>query len=266
MVSIKNCNNTAFKKKYVNKGLMSSDEGESYDLQQDLASVGQAMFDWVRTRTTKLASAEPLATTSDDSNFRPLVRSQSNLSMSENRRQASRNLLTVCSYPFCNQSVSTALKYQKRPEQMTSFLQSSIGSLTSRQHNFYCPKCGGLYCNSHAGDPRLAAKLDASGNNWDSVDGVWTRVCQLCFISRPEYQQSRGVSRSLTHLFREARGRNLQRIQVERHRLEKRLEKVIVEWRLLQYSFSFLLGHQLILSLLMITPRLLFHGGEMKRC
>lgn len=63
---------------------------------------------------------------------------------------------SICSYPNCVQALNIAVS------------------------RFHCRKCNGWYCSRHAGHPSYGLKLHV-GTGQPSKDGVWSRICELCF-------------------------------------------------------------------------------------
>lgn len=63
---------------------------------------------------------------------------------------------SICSYPNCIQALNIAVS------------------------RFHCRKCNGWYCARHAGHPTFGLRLRV-GTGQPSKEGVWSRVCELCF-------------------------------------------------------------------------------------
>ncbi|EGF79391.1 hypothetical protein BATDEDRAFT_25704 [Batrachochytrium dendrobatidis JAM81] len=96
---------------------------------------------------------------------------------------------------------------------------STLGILSGKEN---CRKCGRLYCDLHS---RFQMKL-ASNASHDPVSGYWSRVCQLCYMSREGYMDVYGVSRNRTQGFLKVRGMRIDRALLEANKIEKRLEKI----------------------------------------
>jgi hypothetical protein len=60
----------------------------------------------------------------------------------------------------------------------------------------------------------------------DPERGMWCKVCLDCYIQRADYLDQQGVTRNRTNLFLKLREKTIDRVYLERNRLEKRLEKL----------------------------------------
>ncbi|ODV95157.1 hypothetical protein PACTADRAFT_33734 [Pachysolen tannophilus NRRL Y-2460] len=88
-----------------------------------------------------------------------------------------------------------------------------------------CRKCGNLFCNEHAFF-RVKINKDLQ---YDSINGVMVRSCQLCFENKPHYNDL-AYTRDLTDLFKQMRQKINQ---------EKDLQINILERRLLKFYYFF---------------------------
>lgn len=95
--------------------------------------------------------------------------------------------------------------------------------LNSRNGSVNCRKCGKLFCANHT---KYQMKLNKNAQH-DPIDGVWSRVCETCYKSRPGYLDYTGVSRDLMDVFTAKRQIKIDEHDLEVNKLEKRLVKLI---------------------------------------
>lgn len=95
--------------------------------------------------------------------------------------------------------------------------------LNTRNGIVNCRQCGKLFCSLHT---KYQMKLD-KGAHHDPQNGVWSRVCETCYKSRPGYSDTTGVSRDLFSDFVHMRQARIDRYDLEVNKLEKRLIKLI---------------------------------------
>lgn len=94
---------------------------------------------------------------------------------------------------------------------------------TFRHNAINCRKCGKLYCTEHS---HYQIKLSRSATHEPSK-GHWCRVCRGCYESRGWYSDTSGQTRDLLREFQDSRRKHNNLAQLERHRLEKRLTKLL---------------------------------------
>lgn len=95
--------------------------------------------------------------------------------------------------------------------------------LNSRNGSVNCRKCGKLFCQNHT---KYQMKLDKKAHH-DPEAGVWSRVCETCYKSRPGYLDYSGQTRDLTEAFTKGRQTRIDDHDLEVNKLEKRLVKLI---------------------------------------
>ncbi|KAI8882898.1 FYVE-domain-containing protein [Backusella circina FSU 941] len=93
------------------------------------------------------------------------------------------------------------------------------GGAVGKQH---CRKCGKLFCDAHT---QYEMRLNRLAQH-DPERGVWCKVCLDCYIQRADYLDQQGITRNRTNLFLKLREKTIDRVYLERNRLEKRLEKL----------------------------------------
>ncbi|KXL47704.1 hypothetical protein M433DRAFT_133285 [Acidomyces richmondensis BFW] len=86
----------------------------------------------------------------------------------------------------------------------------------------HCRHCGKLFCEPHT---MYQMKLSRTARA-DPVRGLWYRVCETCYKSRPGYNDHTGSERSHMEFFATVRGRVVERAALERGRLEGRLTRL----------------------------------------
>lgn len=85
-----------------------------------------------------------------------------------------------------------------------------------------CRHCGKLFCEEHT---MYQMKLSRSAQH-EPVRGVWCRVCETCFKSRPGYNDHNGYERQHTEFFKSARRKIVDKQYLETSRLETRLTRL----------------------------------------
>jgi rabenosyn-5 len=90
-----------------------------------------------------------------------------------------------------------------------------------------CRKCGKLFCEEHT---MYQIKLSRSALH-EPVRGYWSRVCETCYKSREGYNDHNGVITDHTESFIQIRRKKMDRVYLEMTRLEKRLTKVVLLFR-----------------------------------
>ena len=111
----------------------------------------------------------------------------------------------VCSDPLCARPITGS--------QMT---------LGGSQPAVNCRQCGRLFCEEHT---MYQMKLSRHAKH-DPVRGIWCRVCETCYKSRPGYNDCHGFERTHFDDFAAIRWRKVDREHMEVSRLEKRLTKL----------------------------------------
>lgn len=107
---------------------------------------------------------------------------------------------SICSYPDCVQSLNIAVS------------------------RFHCRRCNGWYCAIHAGHASLGMKLVPGTGEPNSEVGVWSRVCQRCFLER--HRPGLLVYRDQTLAYVEKRKGYLNKVQKQSELLQERLLKL----------------------------------------
>jgi hypothetical protein len=85
-----------------------------------------------------------------------------------------------------------------------------------------CRHCGKLFCDEHT---MYQMKLSRSAQH-EPVRGVWCRVCETCFKSRPGYNDHHGFQRNHTDSFVAFRRKTVDKRYLETSRLETRLTRL----------------------------------------
>lgn len=85
-----------------------------------------------------------------------------------------------------------------------------------------CRHCGKLFCDEHT---MYQMKLSRSAQH-EPVRGLWCRVCETCYKSRPGYNDHRGLERSHMDFFSKVRRKNVDKQYLETSRLETRLTRL----------------------------------------
>lgn len=88
--------------------------------------------------------------------------------------------------------------------------------------NVNCRHCGKLFCEEHT---MYQMKLSRSAQH-EPVRGLWCRVCETCYKSRPGYNDHSGLERDHTKDFITTRRRTVDKAYLEVSRLEKRLSRL----------------------------------------
>lgn len=96
-------------------------------------------------------------------------------------------------------------------------------ALNTRNGSVNCRKCGKLFCSYHT---KYEMKLSKTAHH-DPSHGVWSRVCETCYKSRPGYLDYHGTTRDLTSAFKNRRQVRIDDHELEVNKLEKRLVKLI---------------------------------------
>ncbi|KAK2741145.1 carboxypeptidase Y-deficient [Myotisia sp. PD_48] len=94
--------------------------------------------------------------------------------------------------------------------------------LTATTGCINCRKCGRLFCEEHT---MYQMKLSRSAQH-EPVRGFWSRVCETCYKSREGYNDSNGVERDASQIFKAFRKPILDKSFLEISRLEKRLSRL----------------------------------------
>ncbi|KAG9854791.1 hypothetical protein KCU68_g2511, partial [Aureobasidium melanogenum] len=94
--------------------------------------------------------------------------------------------------------------------------------LGSTNGNINCRHCGKLFCEEHT---MYQMKLSRSAQH-EPVRGLWCRVCETCYKSRPGYNDHTGLERDHTQEFAAIRRRTVDKAYLEVSRLEKRLSRL----------------------------------------
>jgi hypothetical protein len=111
----------------------------------------------------------------------------------------------------------------------------------------HCRRCGKLFCDVHCGGMGLgpAVATNAAGVVTSSIEltpgtlmmrlsrqakhdpdnGIWAPVCEACFASKPGYNDTEGPSSDWMDDFTTVRRKAVDRADLARNRLEKRLDK-----------------------------------------
>lgn len=111
----------------------------------------------------------------------------------------------VCSDPTCGRPITGS--------------QMALGG---SQTAVNCRSCGKLFCEEHT---MYQMKLSRQAKH-DPVRGIWCRVCETCYKSRPGYNDHCGLERSHFDEFASIRRKRVDREHMEISRLEKRLTKL----------------------------------------
>jgi hypothetical protein len=85
-----------------------------------------------------------------------------------------------------------------------------------------CRHCGKLFCEEHT---MYQMKLSRSAQH-EPVRGLWCRVCETCYKTRPGYLDNRGFERNHTDFLRSARRKTVDKKYLETSRLETRLTRL----------------------------------------
>lgn len=85
-----------------------------------------------------------------------------------------------------------------------------------------CRHCGRLFCEEHT---MYQMKLSRSAQH-EPVRGLWYRVCETCYKTRPGYNDHNGLERSHMAFFESTRRKNVDKDYLETSRLETRLTRL----------------------------------------
>ncbi|KAF2771918.1 hypothetical protein EJ03DRAFT_11558 [Teratosphaeria nubilosa] len=85
-----------------------------------------------------------------------------------------------------------------------------------------CRHCGKLFCDEHT---LYQMRLSRSAQH-EPVRGLWYRVCETCYKSRPGYNDHTGAERNHTDFFHRARRKTVDKQYLETSRLETRLTRL----------------------------------------
>ncbi|KXT14206.1 hypothetical protein AC579_7551 [Pseudocercospora musae] len=85
-----------------------------------------------------------------------------------------------------------------------------------------CRHCGKLFCEEHT---MYQMKLSRAAKH-EPVRGLWCRVCETCYKSRPGYNDHTGFERDHTDFFKAARQKIVDIHSLEQSRLETRLTRL----------------------------------------
>lgn len=96
--------------------------------------------------------------------------------------------------------------------------------LNNRNGSVNCRQCGKLFCSEHT---RYQMKLSKNAKHDTSVNGIWCRVCETCYKSRPGYNDHLGIIKDQTNDFKALRQKRIDLKELEVNRLEKRLLKLM---------------------------------------
>ncbi|TPX39744.1 hypothetical protein SeMB42_g06263 [Synchytrium endobioticum] len=119
------------------------------------------------------------------------------------------SLYDICSFPECK-------------KQLTSTATGGI-PLQSMYRKHHCRKCGRIYCEAHS---CYQMKVAADARH-DPVNGIWCRVCEICYKERDGYTEPLGAMRNRTGLFNTFRRGRVDKISLDVNKLEKRLDKLV---------------------------------------
>lgn len=91
--------------------------------------------------------------------------------------------------------------------------------LSNRYRPINCRHCGKIFCERHT---LYQMRLSRSAN-YEPVRGIWCRVCELCYTGREWYCDKEGTSKDHLLEFNAHRKQVVDRLYLDRNRLEKRL-------------------------------------------
>ncbi|ORY39499.1 FYVE-domain-containing protein [Rhizoclosmatium globosum] len=119
-----------------------------------------------------------------------------------------------CNFPRCpKQLIPSGVK-------MGKMVVGAAGVGAIRVH---CRKCGKVYCEEHVAHQMRLNPTDA---RHDSVNGVWCRVCESCFLGKEGWFDSHGVTHTRTTTFLQYRKTMSDVVALEVNKLESRYEKL----------------------------------------
>jgi rabenosyn-5 len=85
-----------------------------------------------------------------------------------------------------------------------------------------CRHCGRLFCDEHT---LYQMRLSRSAQH-EPVRGLWYRVCETCYKSRPGYNDHNGFERNHMEFFKNVRRKVVDKQYLETSRLETRLTRL----------------------------------------
>jgi len=85
-----------------------------------------------------------------------------------------------------------------------------------------CRHCGKLFCEEHT---MYQMRLSRAAQH-EPVRGLWCRVCETCYKSRPGYTDHHGFERNHTDFFKSTRRKTVDKQNLETSRLETRLTRL----------------------------------------
>ncbi|KAI9269868.1 hypothetical protein BY458DRAFT_489974 [Sporodiniella umbellata] len=96
------------------------------------------------------------------------------------------------------------------------------GRVVNKSGKQHCRMCGYCFCHIHT---QYEIKLNRHAEH-DPENGVWYKVCMLCYVNRECYMDHRGTTRNKTDILLSKRAKIIDMVHLESNRLEKRLEKL----------------------------------------
>lgn len=88
-----------------------------------------------------------------------------------------------------------------------------------KYRSIHCRRCGKIYCEKHT---LYQIRLSRSAN-YEPTRGIWCRVCKSCYEDRDWYSSNHGASTNHLLQFAQSRQVVVDRLDLDRNRLEKRL-------------------------------------------
>ena len=124
--------------------------------------------------------------------------------------------------PDPDEVVSQSHWQRRGPQDVCSEPMCGKRLYSSTNGSVNCRHCGKLFCDEHT---MYQMKLSRSAQH-EPTRGLWCRVCETCYKSRPGYNDHYALERDHTKVFQELRRKTVDKALLELSRLEKRLTKL----------------------------------------
>ncbi|KAI5368337.1 putative FYVE zinc finger, Zinc finger, FYVE/PHD-type, Zinc finger, RING/FYVE/PHD-type [Septoria linicola] len=189
----------------------------------------QEAQDWFKQQMTKAKKFQPLALINQKLRGLEVFESNNEIAapvtaprVTSAGREASPAPVAKISEPPDPDEVVTRAHWQ-RPRGNDACADPMCGKrLGPANGQINCRHCGKLFCEEHT---MYQMKLSRSAQH-EPVRGLWCRVCETCYKSRPGYNDHHGLERNHFDFFSKARRKNVDKQYLETSRLETRLTRL----------------------------------------
>ncbi|KAL1974134.1 hypothetical protein VTN31DRAFT_5694 [Thermomyces dupontii] len=194
------------------------------DAHQNLEETRQdEVKDWFKAQMDKAKRFQPLAVLNQKLKGLDVFESNENtqpVPVASSRQPGS--AAAVEYRPVDSDEVVTREHWQQRTPYSVCYEPNCGKRLTATNGCVNCRKCGQLFCEEHT---MYQMKLSRSAQ-YEPVRGLWCRVCETCYKSRPGYNDHNGATRDQTDEFSSIRKVKMDKTFLEVSRLEKRLTRL----------------------------------------